>query len=186
MVYLDLIFNLALLVALSVVSGFLDKRLPRDTRTGAILQGALFGAVTVLGMLRPLDMGAGLIFDGRTVMLSLCALFFGPWATLVACVMSLAYRVSMGGTGLVMGVLTILSSSAIGLAAYYRFKPDDSSPSALFLYAMGLVVHVVMVTLMLTLPAGTDIATFNRLGLPILLLFPLATLLAGKILSDHL
>ena len=63
--YLDFIFNLSLLVALSVVSGFLDKRWPRETRHGQLLQGALFGAVIVLGMLRPLVLGPGLIFDGR-------------------------------------------------------------------------------------------------------------------------
>ena len=84
MVYLDLILNLALLVALSVVSGFIDKRWPRHTRTGVLLQGFLFGGVAVLGMLRPLVIGPGLIFDGRSVMLSLCALFFGPWAAVVA------------------------------------------------------------------------------------------------------
>jgi PAS domain S-box-containing protein len=186
MVYLDLILNLSLLVALSVVSGFLDKRFPRETRTGALLQGALFGAVAVLGMLRPLFMGPGLIFDGRTVMLSLCALFFGPWATLVACVMTLAYRVPLGGAGLVMGVSTILSSSAIGLAAYYRCKPSIQPPSTALLFGMGLIVHTVMVSLMFTLPAGVDFVTFKRLGLPILLLYPLATILAGTILSDHL
>ncbi|MFA5285352.1 MAG: PAS domain S-box protein [Smithellaceae bacterium] len=186
MVYLDLILNLSLLVALSVVSGFLDKRFPRETRTGALLQGALFGAVAVLGMLRPLFMGPGLIFDGRTVMLSLCALFFGPWATLVACVMTLAYRVPLGGAGLVMGVSTILSSSAIGLAAYYRCKPSIQPPSMALLFGMGLIVHTVMVSLMFTLPAGVDFVTFKRLGLPILLLYPLATILAGTILSDHL
>lgn len=186
MVYLDLILNLSLLVALSVVSGFLDKRFPRETRTGALLQGALFGAVAVLGMLRPLVMGPGLIFDGRTVMLSLCALFFGPWATLVACVMTLAYRVPLGGAGLVMGVSTILSSSIIGLVAYYRFKPSVQPPSILRLYGMGIAVHVVMVALMVTLPEGMSLATFKRLGLPIVLLYPLATILAGTILSDHL
>lgn len=186
MVYLDLIFNLSLLVALSVVSGFLDKRFSRETRAGTLLQGALFGGVAVLGMLRPLVMGPGLIFDGRTVMLSLCALFFGPRAALIASVMTLAYRVPLGGAGLIMGVSTILASSAIGLAAYYRFKPSLQPPSTALLYGMGLVVHAVMVSLMFTLPAGFGFATFTRLGLPVLLLYPLATILAGTVLSDHL
>jgi two-component system cell cycle sensor histidine kinase/response regulator CckA len=76
MIYLDLIINLALLVALSVVSGFIDKRWPRHTRLGILLQGFLFGGASVIGMLRPLNLGPGLIFDGRSVMVSLCALFF--------------------------------------------------------------------------------------------------------------
>lgn len=186
MIYLDLILNLSLLVALSVISGFIDKRWPRDTRMGVLLQGVLFGSVAVLGMLRPLNMGQGLIFDGRSVLLSLCALFFGPWTAVVSCAIVLACRVALGGIGATMGVLVILESSLIGLAAYYRFKPFVTPPSTLRLYGMGLAVHVVMVVLMVTLPEGVNLATFKRLGPPILLLYPLATILSGAILSDHL
>ncbi|MDD4092523.1 MAG: PAS domain S-box protein, partial [Smithellaceae bacterium] len=186
MVYLDLIFNLSLLVALSVVSGFIDKRWPRETRPGQLLQGALFGAVTVLGMLRPLILGPGLIFDGRSVMLSLCALFFGPLAAAVSCVMALACRISIGGVGLIMGILTSLSSTAIGLIFFYRNKSSLHPPSAKLLYVMGLVVHATVAALMFTLPGSLFWSTFQNLAAPILLLFPLATLLAGKILSDHL
>lgn len=186
MAYLDLIFNLALLVALTVVSGFIDRRWSRDTRLGVLLQGIVFGGVAVLGMLRPLNMGSGLIFDGRSVMLSLCALFFGPWTAAVSCAIVLACRIALGGVGVIMGVLVILESSIIGLAAYYRFKPFVQPPSISRLYVMGLAVHVVMVALMFTLPEGVGLATFKRVGLPVLLLYPLATILAGTILSDHL
>jgi len=186
MVYLDLIFNLALLVALSVVSGFIDKRWARETRTGALLQGVLFGAVIIMGMLRPLDMGSGLIFDGRSVMLSLCALFFGPLAAAVSCVMALACRISIGGAGLIMGILTSLSSTAIGLIFFYQNKSSLHPPSAKYLYVLGLAVHAAVAALMFTLPGSLAWNTFKNLAGPILLLFPLATLLAGKILSDHL
>ena len=119
MIYIDLILNLALLVALCVISGFIDKRWPRSTRFGALAQGALFGAVAVIGMLSPLDMGSGLIFDGRSVMISLCALFFGPWAASVAVLMTILFRIGLGGAGMIMGVSVILSSAAIGLLAHY-------------------------------------------------------------------
>ncbi len=186
MIYLDLIQNLALLVALSVVSAFIDRRWPRHTRAGALLQGVVFGAAAVVGMLRPLDMGGGLIFDGRSVMLSLCALFFGPLAAAVAGLMTLICRISMGGVGLIMGILTTLSSMTIGLVFFYRCKPLLTPPSTMLLYAMGLAVHAAVAALMFTLPGDLAWNTFKNLALPILLLFPLATLLAGKILSDHL
>jgi len=137
-------------------------------------------------MLRPLVLGPGLIFDGRSVMLSLCALFFGPWAVLTACLMTIGVRLTLGGTGMVMGVLVILSSSAIGLWAHYRFRPALEPPSMGRLYSMGLVVHLAMLGLMFTLPEGAGLATIKRLGLPVILLYPLATILAGKILADRL
>ena len=186
MIYLDLILNLALLVALSVVSGFIDKRWQRNARLGILLQGVLFGCVAVIGMLRPMVLGPGLIFDGRSVMISLCALFFGPWAVSVACLITIACRVTLGGVGTFMGVSVILSSAVIGLAAYYRLKPSVQPPSMLRLYGLGLAVHLVMVALMFTLPEGMGLATFKRLGLPVVLLYPLATILAGKILADQL
>ena len=129
MIYLDLIVNLTLLVALSVVSGFIDKRWSRNTWPGVLLQGILFGGTSIIGMLRPLDMGPGLIFDGRSVMVSLCAFFFGPWAASVAGVMTITCRIWLGGMGMITGVLTILSSLGIGIAAYVRLNPTKNPPS---------------------------------------------------------
>ncbi|MBU0929162.1 MAG: PAS domain-containing protein [Spirochaetes bacterium] len=115
----------------------------------------------VLGMMRPLELGPGLMFDGRSVMVSLCALFFGPVSAAVAAVPAIAYRAGIGGPGIVMGILTVVSSALVGLVARYRFRPTERPPSGLWLYAFGLVDHVAM------------------------LLYPLATVLAGKILSDQ-
>lgn len=186
MIYLELIINLALLVAISVVSGFIDKRWSRSTRIGALLQGALFGGAAVIGMLRPLDMGSGLIFDGRSVMISLCALFFGPWAAAVSVLMTIPLRIALGGAGMIMGVLVILSSAGIGLAVHYRSLQAAQPPSTRNLYLFGLIVHLVMVALMLTLPENIIMSTMKRIGIPVILLYPLATILAGKILSDQL
>jgi two-component system, cell cycle sensor histidine kinase and response regulator CckA len=185
MVYLDLILNLALLVALSVVSGFIGQRWPKHTRLGVLLQGALYGSAAVAGMLRPLNMGGGLIFDGRSVVLSLAALYFGPWAATVAGPMALACRIATGGVGATMGVLVILSSLGIGLMAHFRLKTAAPPPSAWYLYRFGLAVHLAMVALMFVLPADIAWSVVRRIGLPVMLLYPLATILAGKILSDQ-
>ncbi len=182
--YIDLIFNLSLLVALSVVSGFIVHRWPSSARTGALMQGVLFGGAAVLGMLHPLALGPGLIFDGRSVMISLCALFFGPWAAVPACLMALALRFWMDGQGLLMGELVILSSMGIGLFAHYRFRPQTTPPSASRLYLFGLAVHLTMLALMFTLPADLVASVLKNVGPPVILLYPLATILAGKILSD--
>jgi len=184
-VFLDLLLNLTLLVALSILSGFIEKRLPRTGRAGLLMQGVLFGLTAVFGMLRPLVLGPGLIFDGRSVMISLCALFFGPLSAAVAAFPVIAYRLTLGGSGLVMGVLTVVSSSAIGLAARYRFKPMDQPPSGLRLYGFGIVVHIAMLLGAFTIPDGGASGVLARIGLPVLLLYPLATVLAGKILSDE-
>lgn len=185
MEYLDLIFNLSLLVAISIVSGFIENRWSRKTRLGKWLQGLLFGGAAVIGMLRPLNFGEGLIFDGRSIMVSLCALFFGPGSATVAGAMAIACRLWLGGMGAITGSLVIVSSAGIGLLAYFRYKPDATPPSVPRLYLFGMVVHIVMLLLMFTLPADAGPAVIRRMGLPVILLYPLATILAGKILADQ-
>jgi two-component system, cell cycle sensor histidine kinase and response regulator CckA len=185
MLTLDLILNLSLLVSLSIISGFIENRLSRQTRQGQLLQGLLFGLVAVIGMLRPLDLAPGLIFDGRSIMVSLCAFFFGPWAALAAIIPTTVCRIGLGGTGMIMGVLVILSSAAIGLLAHSRFNPNSQPPSMGRLYLFGLVVHLVMLAWTVTLPEGVGMRVLQTIGLPILLFYPLATILAGKILADQ-
>lgn len=185
MIYIDLILNLTLLVALSIVSGFIEKRWARQTRLGALLQGVLFGGAAVIGMLRPLNLGSGLIFDGRSVMLSLCALFYGPSAALVAGAMTVFCRISLGGAGTLMGVLVVVSSVVIGLLGHYRLRPNVVPPSVQNLYLFGIVVHLAMLALTLTLPGNAGLTVLKRIGLPVMLLYPMATILAGKILADQ-
>ncbi len=185
MAYIDLIMNLALLVALSVLSGFVDRRWPKDTFAGVLLQGFLFGVVAIIGMLRPLVLGPGLIFDGRSIIISLCALFFGHPAVSVTATMAAAYRLALGGPGMIMGVSAITASAVIGLLLRHKIKPETHNLSTTQLYFLGLAVHAVMVALMFTLPGELAIATIKRLWLPVIILYPLATVLAGKILSDQ-
>ncbi|MFH0995035.1 MAG: PAS domain S-box protein [Pseudomonadota bacterium] len=185
MIFIDLIYNLALLVALSVVSGFIGQRWKHKLR-GVLIQGVIFGGAAVIGMLRPLILAPGLIFDGRSVMISLCGLFFGPAAVTVACAMALTCRILQGGIGAIMGVSVILSSALLGLIFHFRKSSRGVEVSAIQLFGFGLIVHVVMILLVFVLPEDLVFITLKRIGLPVMLTYPLATVLIGKILSDHL
>ncbi len=186
MIYLDLIFNLTLLVAISVVSGFIEKHFSSRGNSGKATQGVLFGLAAVVGMMRPLQFVHGLIFDGRSMMISLCSLFFGPVAGIIATIPTVAYRIFLGGFGTLTGVSVILSSLTIGLIVHYRMRPDERPPEAKVLFLFGMIVHLVMLLMMFTLPWQDAIEVVKSLGLPILLLYPLATILVGKILSDQI
>lgn len=185
MIYIDLLLNLSLLVALSVVSGFIDRRWPYRQKTGALLQGLLFGGASILGMLRPLVIAPGLIFDGRSVMISLCALFFGPLTGTVAAAAALIYRISLGGIGVVMGALVISASMLIGSAYHWKYRISENLPGTKRLYFFGLVVHVVMVALMFTLPGEAKWNSLSNVAPMVLIFYPLATILAGRVLTDQ-
>ncbi|MBF0411639.1 MAG: GAF domain-containing protein [Desulfamplus sp.] len=189
MIYIDLILNLSLLVSLSIVSGFIERHYKTVNVAPTLaltLQGLLFGGAAVLGMMRPLNLGPGLIFDGRSVMVSLCTLFFGPLSGVIAAIMPSAYRMYIGGAGAVTGVLVVFSSFTIGIVTRFYFKPESKPPLFWHLYLFGFIVHVAMLAMMFTLPKGAGMSVVARIGLPVMLLYPLATILAGKILSDQI
>ena len=185
MIWIDLIYNLAILVALSVVSGFVDLRWKRGTKAGALLQGALFGGAATIGMLRPFVMGPGLIFDGRSAMISLSGLFFGPLAAATACLPTVAWRIMQGGVGVHMGVAVILCSAAIGVVCHRARKNKPGTVSVRTLYAFGIAVHLAMLAMTSLLPEVSRLAVLGRIALPVMLIYPLATVLIGKILSDQ-
>ncbi len=185
MIAVDLIFNLTILIALSVVSGFIDNRWKRNTRTGVLLQGVLFGGTAVIGMLKPWVLAPGLVFDGRSVMVSLGALFFGPWTAAVSCLMTIPVRIFQGGPGMYMGILVILSSALAGIVFHSRQRSKAAEMSSLTLLGFGVVVHVAMLAMTLALPAEMRLSVLKKIGWPVMLTYPLATVLIGKILTDQ-
>ena len=184
MAIIELINNLAVLVALSVLSGFIGKRC-RLRWQEDVAQGLLFGGATMIGMLCPLRFESDVIFDGRSVMLSLCGLFFGPWAVLIAGAMATVCRLWLAGDGQVMGVCVIATSSVLGVVFYKRQARLNQDVSISLLWFVGLLVHVVMCLLILVLPYEIRFAVLKKLVLPIFLVYPLATVLIGKVLSDQ-
>ncbi len=185
MMFIDIFYNCTMLIALSVVSRFINQRWGKQTSAGVILQGLLFGGAAVVGMIRPTVLSPGLIFDGRSIMISLCGLFFGPAAAILACGMAIVCRIFQGGIGALMGVLVILSSGGIGVAFHQHRKDHTYIISSSRLLVFGLAVHAAMLLLMFTLPLDLAILSLRRVAIPVIIVYPLATVVIGKILSDQ-
>lgn len=179
MIYLELLYNFGVLIALSVISGFVAARW-RGGPGAALLQGLLFGCAAVIGMLRPLVWEPGLIFDGRSVMISLAGLFFGPLAALVAAAMTAVVRTAQGGIGATMGVLVISASAVIGILFHRRRPPVIT---VRHLLALGFSVHIAMLLLMFTIPGGKSLAVLDSIGPPVITVYPLITVLIGWVLA---
>ena len=102
MIFLALINNISPIIALSILYSFIIRRWKYGSRTGQAISGILFGAVAVVGMLNPLIISPGLIFDGRSIIISIAG-FIGGWVTaLIAALMSIIYRTCFGGSGAMM------------------------------------------------------------------------------------
>ncbi|HNY03326.1 MAG TPA: LytS/YhcK type 5TM receptor domain-containing protein [Bacteroidales bacterium] len=185
MIVIELIFNLAVLVSVSIFSGFIDKRWRKHTINGKIYQGLLFGIVCLIGMMNPFVLSPGLIFDGRSVILSLCGLFFGWESAVIAAAIALVYRLYLGGSGVIMGTSVIVTSTLIGILANRSPDVENRLGKTRYLYMFGLVIHIVMVLCMLTIPSAIRQTAFRTLTVTILVLYPIATALIGKLLKDQ-
>ncbi|MBU4601560.1 PAS domain-containing protein, partial [bacterium] len=139
---------------------------------------------SLLGMLNPLVLSPGLIFDGRSVMLSICGFYFGPIAAAIAAIMALTLRVYQGGPGAMTGASVIVTASMIGVGFHYFYQKKVQQVSVWMLYLMGILVHVVMVLLMFTLPEELIRSTLRSITLPVMIAYPLTTVFVGKILSE--
>jgi len=182
----ELVLNLSLLVTLSVLSGFIERRWNRETLTGKILQGLLFGFVAIVGMIFSIKFTEGLIFDGRTIVISLCTLFFGPLSGVISALLSGIYRIWIGGVGSPMGLLTILEAFVIGYVFHYlKIKYGGYWLTLTRLYLFGLLVHAIIVALIFTLPSRLSSDVLYNLGLIIIIVYPIITVLIGKILFDQ-
>jgi PAS domain S-box-containing protein len=167
-----------------VLSGFIGQRW-KNSVFGALLQGLVFGGVSVIGMLRPFVLAEGLVFDGRSVVISLCGLFYGPIAAAVAWWMAVLCRIWQGGVGAPMGVCVITSSALLGYVFHVWQKRRKAEFNSWQLWGFGVLVHLAMLCMTLALPADRILPTLKTISAPVLLIYPVATVLIGRILSDH-
>jgi PAS domain S-box-containing protein len=185
MFIVQIIYNLGILVTVSVISGFVNEYWKKHSQIRNLLQGITFGGIAILAMLNPFIVSPGIIFDGRSIVLSLCALFFGPISGCVAGLMAIAARMILGGSGSFMGVLVIGSSILIGLFFHSLRKRNRFTVSITSLFGFGIVVHIVMLLLMIFLPKNFVWITFQTIGISVIICYPIATVLIGKILVDQ-
>lgn len=185
MFILNLIQNIALLVALAVLYQVLAARLNKESLENKIVSGLLFGVVGVIGMMTPLHFMPGIIFDGRSIILSISGFLGGPVVALVAALMGAVYRIHLGGGGVYVGVATIIESAALGVAFHYLWYRRQKPVSLFKLWLFGLMSSVVVLITFLALPGKAGLEVVPEIGLTILILYPLASMLVCQLFFDY-
>jgi two-component system sensor histidine kinase EvgS len=175
-------YNFGILIAFSIISAFILQQKKVNEKLMKVFQGLLFGMAAVIGMLNPVVLREGLIFDGRSVMISLAAMFYGPIAGIVSIIFPSIVRIYQGGSGLVMGLNIILFSGIIGSIFYYRSKKLNKYISSWNVYLMGMIVHISMLILTILLPKELILHVLKEVSIPVLLVYPIATLIMGRVL----
>jgi two-component system cell cycle sensor histidine kinase/response regulator CckA len=118
------------------------------------VNGLLFGAMATVAMLIPTSMAPGIIFDCRSGVMGTAALIGGPVCALASIPIPFLYRLYLGGSGLVPGLMEILFPVILGSICYQarRIGTRDLSIRLAALYSLivglsanGLVVGFIVI-----------------------------------------
>lgn len=177
-----LLGNAILLLALGTLYDILPVRSRHANWGRQFLIGLLVGLIGVVIMLNPWPLADGIFFDTRSVLLSVCALFLGWLPTLVAVLVTGSLRIVQGGAGMVTGVTVIVACALLGLGWRQIRATRLVAYTVGELYVFGVVVHIIMLLAMLTLPNGNGLPVLRIITLPVMLIYPVVTVLLGLVL----
>ena len=181
----DIGFNIMLLFGLTLLITLPPARLDMKKAWVQVLFGSLIGAMTVFVMMNAWQLASGAIFDGRSIMISVTALFF-PWPTaLIASLISTVYRASLGGPGVYAGILSIQFAFLLGISWKLWIGARLKVPRWFAYYLFGLLVHVCVVLAQLTFPYPQNFEVIRLVGPLMLIGFPIATAILCVILFNH-
>lgn len=174
--------NAALLLALSVIHELAALLPTKYQCLQKYFSGGSIALICIAIMLNPFTLQSGIIFDTRSVLISVTALVFGLVPTAITVAVAVIVRLFIGGSGTTMGIAVILSSAAIGLIWRHLIFNKTKRNPAMSVYIMSLLVHVVMLICMLFLPNEDRVNVVNAIALPVMLIYPFATVLLSLLL----
>jgi len=167
-----------------------DIRQSRDTFI-LVLGGLLFGGVGIASMAAPIAVAPGVILDTKTVVVALAAAYLPAWPAFLAILMMAAYRIHLGGVGMIPALAAIAMSA--GVAFYLRSVRDTldtrlGAERATWAVPLVLGVGVASAGLLgaLFLPSQILGAVFPAMLLPVVIVYPLATMMTGYLMETGL
>ncbi len=174
---INLINNVAFLIALVAAGGIVISKFHNNPLNRQLLLGILFGSVTLLGMLNPVNFAPGVIFDGRSIVLSVAGLVGGGLTAVVAAGMAAVYRFYLGGGGAAVGITTIVLSAVLGVLARLWLSQRASPPKPTHYFLVGVAVQVMQLAAFTQIPNRAGYAFIEQAWWILLLFYPLATML---------
>jgi PAS domain S-box-containing protein len=182
---INLINNVAILIALVAAGRLVITHIRQNPLGGQLLLGVLFGGVTILGMVNPVNFAPGLIFDGRSIVLSVAGVVGGGVAAAVAAGMAGAYRYMLGGGGVPVGVTVIVVSALLGALARWRWRRRRQPPTAGHYLGLGVVVQLAQLAAFTQIPDRAGFVFIAQAGWVLVVFYPLATMLLCLIFRDQ-
>ncbi|MDX2370185.1 MAG: EAL domain-containing protein, partial [Colwellia sp.] len=153
------------------------NKIVRDSVTGLFV-----GMLGLAVMNTSWELGPGMFFDTRWVLISLCGLFFGLVPTLIASVMMVSLRLYIGGAGALVGSLVVIIPGCLGYLFAYISKHKNLRLDWFKLYVFGMLIQISALGCMLLMPEHLRYKVIGAVIEPVIFVFPICTMLVGLIL----
>ena len=177
--------NAALLLVSFVVFEFSYLVPEKHRLLRPYLSGVLIAMICIVIMSVPFTLIPGVVFDTRSILISVTALTFGPIPAAITVAAAAIYRVNIGGDGTLAGLAVIASSALIGLMWRQFVTAKPGKLRLIKTYAMSVIVHIVMLACMLLLPSPAKWTVIREITLPVMLVFPMASLVLSMLLMQQ-
>ena len=169
--------NIALLLIISVAYEATNLLPFKYRKWSPWVNGIVLSGICAVIMNLPFTLKPGLVYDTRSILISVTGLVFGLIPTILTSVTAILLRIGIGGVGTPTGIAVILSSAAIGLLWRYYVYPKMRRSRVFSAFLMGVVVHIAMLFCTLLLPYPDNISVIQKIALPVLTIYPLGSIL---------
>lgn len=185
--YLNLLNNSALLLTLVYLFDFSRSWIRiRNRFLLSFINGIGVGMIGMFIMYMNMPLDQGVIIDSRTIVLSISGIFWGPFPTLVAMLMTSIFRYFQGGAGLLAGELLILMAGAVGMIWRMLCKKELTRYRFVDFYVLGLLVHSLWVVILHFSLKRFGIENLTQVMMPVLIIYPVITGLIGTLFVSRL
>ncbi len=141
MIYWDVVRNLTVALAILHLASLWTQRLSTARPwVSQLVKGLLLGALGVLGMVFSIPLLPGVRLDSRLSFIAASSLFGGWVSGLITTLIIGAYRLYLGGAGVVPGIVGIISTFFIGGFAHYWLKVKRKDPTPGFIFWIAVAV----------------------------------------------
>jgi len=152
----------------------------RSRRYRHTLFALFMGAGVLATMSLPVEVRPGAQFDFRTTFVSTAAFFGGPLTALFVAAVASAYRLAIGGSSALNGVIGITLTALWGTACYWYGQRHHRSLGLLLVFSLGVPLIGTMLLFLLSPETSWDF--LSRIGWQTTPLTFAATFLSGYVL----
>lgn len=181
----QILVNMVLLLGLILLVSMTDTLRNVKKRLLQIGYGVTIGFFGIFIMMNAWSLQDGVFYDTRTILISNVALFFPHITSIIAVLITTVYRIAVGGDGVYVGVLTILSSFFIGLFFKRYIYQKTKFNKYVELYIFGIVVHLAMLFSQLAFPYPRSLEILSGIAPFIIITYPLASLILSIAITNN-